>query len=117
MITIETVCLRISGLERDELERWIGEEWIRPEGAPGAWRFREIDIARARLIRELRHDLQLHEEALPVVLSLLDQLYAERRRLRRLRDVLERETPAERRASLLAALDFPAVSGRDPEAP
>ncbi len=104
MITIEAVCVRVSGLDPAELERWIGEAWIRPEGAPGAWRFREIDIARVRLIRELRVDLQLQEEALPVVLSLMDQLYAERRRLRRLRQVLERETPADRRASLLAAL-------------
>lgn len=105
MITIETVCLRISGLEQGELERWIGENWICPSGAPGAWRFGEIDVARIRLIRELRHDLQLGEEALPVILSLLDQLYAERRRLRALRQVLERETPVERRPSLLAALD------------
>ncbi len=104
MITIETVCVRISGLDRAELERWISEAWVRPEGAEGAWRFREIDVARVRLIRELREDLQLHEEALPIVLSLMDQLYAERRRLRRLRDVLERETPADRRASLLTAL-------------
>ena len=98
MITIETVCLRISGLERHELERWIGENWICPEGAPGAWRFREIDIARARLIRELCHDV-------------------DRRRLKRLRVVLERETPAERRASLLAALDASPLAGRDPETP
>lgn len=104
MITIETVCVQVSGLDRAELERWIAEAWVRPAGAAGAWRFREIDVARVRLIRELRHELQLQEEALPVVLSLMDQLYAERRRLRRLRQVLERETPADRRAALLAAL-------------
>ena len=35
-----------------------------------------------RLILELREDMAVNEEALPVVLSLLDQLYELRRRLR-----------------------------------
>jgi chaperone modulatory protein CbpM len=41
-----------------------------------------------RLIRELRDELAVNEEALPVVLSLLDQLYALRRRVRAMGVVL-----------------------------
>lgn len=104
MITIETVCVQVGGLAPDDLERWIAETWVRPEGAPGAWAFREIDVARVRLIRELRDDLHVGEEALPVVLSLVDQLYAERRRLRRIRDAIERADPPSRRQELLALL-------------
>ena len=104
MITIEAVCVQVAGLDRAELELWIAEAWVRPGGAPGAWQFRPVDVARVRLIRELRHDLAVHADTLPLVLSLMDRLYDERRRLRRLRDVIEQETPAEQRSRLLAAL-------------
>ena len=43
-----------------------------------------------RLIVELREQMQVNDEALPIVLSLLDQLYEARRRMRRVRDALER---------------------------
>ena len=59
-------------------------------------------MARVRLIRELRHDLEIEEETLPVVLSLLDQLYANRRRLRALSEAVAAE-PAETRARVLRA--------------
>ena len=88
MITIETLCVEVRGVARDDVERWVGEAWVRPDGAPGAYLFRDIDVARVRLIVELRETLRLDEEALPVVLSLMDQLYEERRRLRRMRDAL-----------------------------
>ena len=57
---------------------------VRPEGGPGAWRFREIDVARVRLIVELRQEMWVEERTLPLVLSLLDQLYDARRAMRRL---------------------------------
>ena len=66
----------------------MGVRGVRPDGPPGGYVFREIDVARVRLIVELRDALRLDEEALPVVLSLMDQLYEERRRLRRVRDAL-----------------------------
>ena len=88
MITVETLCVQVRGLRREDVERWIGEAWIRPDGEPDHYVFREIDVARVRLIVELREHLRLDEEALPVVLSLMDQLYEERRRLRRIRDAL-----------------------------
>ena len=71
-----------AGLQEAELERWIGERWVRPEPASEGYVFREVDVARVRLIVELRHDLAIDEDALPVVLQLLDQVYALRRRLR-----------------------------------
>ncbi len=88
MITVETLCVQVRGLRREDVERWIGEAWIKPDGEPDHYVFREIDVARVRLIVELREHLRLDEEALPVVLSLMDQLYEERRRLRRIRDAL-----------------------------
>lgn len=88
MIDIEVLVLRETGLRRQDLERWISNEWVRPERSAGHMVFDDIDVARVRLIRELRDDLAIDEEALPLVLSLLDQIYDLRRRMRRLVDTL-----------------------------
>jgi chaperone modulatory protein CbpM len=53
-----------------------------------------------RLIRELRYDLAIDEEALPVVLQLLDQVYALRRRLRATYQAIETQPPDIRKALL-----------------
>jgi chaperone modulatory protein CbpM len=104
MTSIETIFLEFHGLQRDELERWISQQWVRPEGAPGAYRFHDIDIARIRLILELRDTMEVPEPALPTVLSLLDQLYAMRRRMKQLNAAMEQALPAEMRAVLLRHL-------------
>jgi len=95
MITIDTLIVIITGLEREEVEHWIAQDWVRPAGNQDGWLFSEIDVARLRLIRELRHELRLEEDALPIVLRLLDQLYDARRRLRRLRDAVDQTAPPE----------------------
>jgi chaperone modulatory protein CbpM len=68
-------------VDQADIERWIVNAWVRPDGRIGAWSFQEIDVARIRLIRELRDELAVNEDALPVVLSLLDQLHDTRRRM------------------------------------
>jgi chaperone modulatory protein CbpM len=84
MIPIEAVVVQVRGVDRAALERWIDAALVRPEGEPGAWRFRDIDVARVRLIVDLRREMRVEERTLPVVLSLLDQLYDARRAMRRL---------------------------------
>jgi chaperone modulatory protein CbpM len=86
MISVEVLLGEIPSLPRQDLDRWISNAWIRPDGRPGAYAFHDIDVARVRLIQELRDDLDIDEMALPVVLLLLDQLYDLRRRLRELSD-------------------------------
>jgi len=100
MISIDILVTQLSGLRRQDLERWISNEWVRPEGRDGNYVFQEIDVARVRLIQELRDEMQVNEEALPVVLSLLDQLYDQRRRVRELSDALGRIAPDEVRRNL-----------------
>ncbi|HUB96690.1 MAG TPA: chaperone modulator CbpM, partial [Stellaceae bacterium] len=82
MTSVRVVCELIGGLEVTELERWIVERWVLPEEGDGGYVFHEIDVARVRLIVELRRDLAIDDEAMPVVLGLLDQVYALRRRMR-----------------------------------
>lgn len=101
-ITIDVLITQVSGLQREDLEHWIANQWVRPEdaGSGGEYVFHAIDVARVRLIQELHHDLHINEEALPVVLSLLDQLYDQRRRLRALTDAIAQVAPEEVRRDL-----------------
>ena len=100
MITIETLCVRLQRVTPHEVEGWIERAWVRPEGAPGHYLFHPIDEARVRLIVELRDQLAINDDALPVVLSLLDQVYAARRHMRRVRDAIERQADADLREEL-----------------
>ena len=79
MITLSAVVARTSGLERQDLERWIVEAWVNPERDGGEFLFHDVDVARVQLIVELRDQLEIDEAALPVVLSLIDQVYALRK--------------------------------------
>ena len=86
-----------------ELEDWIGRGWVLPAGEAPDWAFAEIDVARVRLLRELRHDLGVEADTLPLVLSLLDRLHGLRCALDALLDAAAALPPAQR-AALLEAL-------------
>lgn len=103
MTTLEQLIAMVGGLRRAELERWIAEEWVRPERRGDDWLFGEIDVARVRLLLELRDELRIDEESLPIVLSLIDQLYAARRRMRLLCEAIE-QAGGERREAVAAEL-------------
>lgn len=103
MITIETLS-RSLGIAEEEIGRWVELTWLRPAGSPECRSFGEADAARIRLIAELR-ELHLDEEAMPVVLSLLDQLLATRWRLRLLMQAVDDAAPDAVRARLRALIE------------
>jgi len=88
MITLNAVLERVRGVDADTLLVWITQEWVRPLRREGQPVFEEVDVARVRLIVEMRDELQMGEAAIPVVLSLLDELHATRRDMRRLANVM-----------------------------
>ncbi|RXF69895.1 chaperone modulator CbpM [Hansschlegelia zhihuaiae] len=101
MIGIDDLVTRFPALRQADVERWMAHSWVRPHvTAAGSLAFHEIDVARIQLILELRDDMEIGEDALPVVLSLLDQLFDARRRMRELDDALQRVAPAEVRRAL-----------------
>lgn len=104
MIGIDILVTEVAGLRRPDVLRWIDNDWVRPRGVAGAYLFMEIDVARIRLIRELRDELNVDETALPVVLLLLDQLHDLRRRMRELGTVIERTVPSDIRETLMLHL-------------
>ena len=63
--------------------------------------FHEIDVARVRLIHDLRSGMDVGEDAMPLVLSLLDQVYELRSRLK----AVLRAVEAQPRDVQLAILD------------
>ena len=90
MITVHTVCQIMPGLSEAMLRSWLEQEWVRADTQGGEPVFDEMDISRIRLIYELRTQLEVEEPPLPLVLNLLDQLYATRQRLRSLLETIER---------------------------
>ena len=89
-----------------EITTWVERGWVQPEMSDAGWVFHEIDVARVRLIRELRHDLDLDEDVPPVVLSLMDQVHELRRTLKGVLSVVGRQ-PAGVQQAILAVLDRP----------
>lgn len=90
MITIDAVIARFPELDEPRIADWIARGWVQVEGMGRAeWVFVETDIARMHLLRDLHVDLALDEEALSLVLSLLDQIYSLRQTLRTVMDVLQ----------------------------
>ncbi len=104
MLSFDELLRLIEGLQRPELERWVADGWVLPVQEQDEVRFREIDVARVRLIYEIRYDLQLDEGAVPVVLSLLDQMYGLRNELRQLTEAIEAQPEGIRRAILGAVV-------------
>jgi chaperone modulatory protein CbpM len=100
---ITAVTALFPGLTQIELVTWVERGWVLPDNAGSGFVFREIDVARVRLIRDLRQDMEVGEDAIPLVLSLLDQVYELRTTLKSLMRALESQ-PAEIRASVLAAV-------------
>ena len=77
--------LKSSGLKVTVLDLWIEQEWLVPEKTPSGPHFREIDVARARLIGELQANIGANEAGIDVILHLMDQLHGMRRALAELR--------------------------------
>ena len=68
-------------LKAEALEAWIDAGWLVPRDDGEGRHFSEVDLARAQLIHDLQ-DLGVNDDAIPVILDLVDQLHGLRRVLR-----------------------------------
>lgn len=71
-----------AGVNREIVETWVAEGWLRPHDANTGWAFSEMDVARALLIRDLHDDMGVNDEGVAIILDLVDQMHVLRRRLR-----------------------------------
>ena len=68
-------------IDRATLEIWVREEWLIPAREGAAPNYSEADLARARLIHDLKGNMGVNDEGLGLVLHLLDQVHGLRRAL------------------------------------
>jgi chaperone modulatory protein CbpM len=81
MMRVDDLLTAISALQRSDLDAWIREEMVVPRQEAGALVFTDKESARVRLICTLHYELEIDVDTLPVVLSLVDQLYDTRQKL------------------------------------
>lgn len=102
LVGLEEVVAEIE-VSSGEIVGWIEKRWILPTETDGRFLFDEADRARAKLIAELHRDLGVGDEAMPLVLRLLDQIYTLRRALSEVHDAIG-GLPADVRRDLEARL-------------
>lgn len=104
MMRFDDLIEAVDALRRSDLEDWIREELVTPQERTGALYFSDMECARVRMICTLRYELEVDLDLLPMVLSLVDQLYDTRQRLLSLTAaVAAQEEPV--RTAILAAID------------
>lgn len=81
-----------------ELRLWVREGWVQPAQGERGPIFDEVDVARIRLLCDLRKQMALPSDALPVVLTLIDRLHETRRDLKHLMEALEEQPEQVRRS-------------------
>ncbi len=104
MMTFEEVLETVDALDASELTLWIEQRWIVPERRSGEYQFSEIDLARLRLICDFRYTFDVEKSTVPLLLSLLDQVYSTRRQLHRLADAVAAQ-PVEVRQTIFELFD------------
>lgn len=103
MTTLAELLAVHRGLTEVHVERWVARGLLQPVGPLDAWQFESVDIARVRLLAELRDDLGLDDDTVAAVISLIDQVHTLRGQLDLLAQAIA-EQPDATRAALAASL-------------
>ncbi|MDT1063560.1 hypothetical protein RM190_16925 [Paracoccus sp. CPCC 101403] len=110
--SLTEVLVQLPELTRSQLESYIRSGVVLPVQSQEGPLFRELDIARLHLVVDLSEGYHLDEEALALVLSLVDQLHGLRGDMCAILDAVARE-PVETRARLKTAIREVRVVTRD----
>jgi chaperone modulatory protein CbpM len=98
MIIAKLEFLERAQLDHATLETWIEEEWLIPTRRATGPEFSEVDLARAKLIRDLTQDIGVNDAGVGVILNLVDQVHGLRSALADvLRSMRERSAGAPRK--------------------
>jgi chaperone modulatory protein CbpM len=81
--------LTCSGVQVQTLEFWLEQRWLIPQETAAGMTFSDIDVARARLIQDLKTDFGVNDEGVDVILHLVDQLHGLRRALAQLHEDIQ----------------------------
>ncbi|PRX08382.1 UNVERIFIED_ORG: chaperone modulatory protein CbpM [Martelella mediterranea] len=91
IMTKTQVLERIGRLSAERLEICVTRAWVKPREGERGPAFDETDLARLQFIVELTEDLEVNDDAVPVILGLMDELSTLRRRMRALDEALNVE--------------------------
>jgi chaperone modulatory protein CbpM len=75
MIMNKQQFLTSAGLQVQTLEFWVDQRWLIPDQSSAEMTFSDADVARARLIHDLKGDFGVNDEGVDVILHLVDQLH------------------------------------------
>jgi chaperone modulatory protein CbpM len=93
MITEQDLVDVMEHLEAQVLRHWIDLGLIAPARRESGYAFDEADVAKVHLMCDLRYELGVDDESLPMVVSLVDQLHEARRTLRALSTAICEQPP------------------------
>ncbi len=105
MITENDVIEIVKTVDRGQLRVWVRERWVCPAQGTEEAAYNEADIARVRLLDMLANELQVGTEAIPIILSLIDQIHDMRAQMRVLDEVISDQPEDIRMQVLRQALD------------
>ncbi len=103
-LTEDDVVNAIADLTPDRLVAFVQAELVIPLQTDRGRRFRQVDKARLELLCDLTEQFGMDEDALAVILSLIDQLYAVRSDLRCVLKAVDQQ-PEDVRARLEQAIE------------
>lgn len=103
MLDEADVLAMVQGLTRRRLRQWVQSGWVLPARGDRGARFSDIDVARVRLILHLQREMKISSDTVPLVLSLMDQVYGLRQELRRLARAVEAQPETVKQAILRTA--------------
>src|SRR3954452_16897631 len=120
MIATHDFLLR-ARIDATTLEAWLEAGWLRAPAQGGAEPFADVDLARARLIRDLQQDIGVNAEGIAIILDLVDQVHGLRRTLGELLAAIHARSEVIRRRGaaepLKAADPDPGGHAPDPRPP
>jgi len=71
----EQVIKRVASLTSERLSHFERLQILTPITTPDGLRYRSLDVRRVTLLCELTDDFEVNEDALVIIMSLLDQLH------------------------------------------
>lgn len=93
--------LIVARLDEQSLDHWIAAGWLMPHAQSESDYLTELDLARAHLIRDLC-ELGANDEAIPIILDLVDHVHTLRRTVEDLVTGIHRQ-PEDLRKTFLTA--------------
>ncbi len=91
MLSETDVVAEVEEITVRRLRLWVRRGWVVPTASRAGHAYDQLDLARVRLVCQLKDEMKLNDEAIPVVLSLMDQLYGIRREFKAMTEAIDQQ--------------------------